>query len=1165
MSEETNWLGRRLAVAGATVLAAGALACAVPAQAEQASTDASQAGAEATSQAGQTQETAAATGTSIVDASEVPALSSDSATQAEATKPADAPEGENPRPGMDNAGAPDKKPGASEGEELAAAVKVAPECAAADDGVTLWVWAASMNVDPDITLRQLNAWRAQAASKGVVDADGDAIAGEALAWSDSLAYVAQELAVELALGGGDSSSLERLNGSGSVTAGEGNTFFNSTNITGVSVSNLTSVQGALDAWYVESTAYWAWPTNYATDEYACAVSNDARAVGMAAVMLSNEEVYIVCVYGDASPEQTGDNTYAPTTGSAIYQGVNVRLDYLDLVLEVPQSCTAGQEVALALKASTTLEGNAVGKDNGVAIDSQEIFDEATIQVVQNGQVVGTVEDGILQAQQGFASGEATVQVVLGGQVVASAATQLVSVAENVDASASFDATAQSGASVELPQTASVVWSGGDVTEEPVQWADLTDEQQAVVASREGGSFQVEGTVEATGETVTSTVTVEPATMVSAEAPAVDFVWAGGTPELPQTVAVTWSNGDVTDEAVSWQVPDTAQPGTVEAVGAVEGLGQAITVSFEVKALEVYAVDATGIATAQPVSGQAGDELLASLAQSVPVTWSDGSVTEEAVAWDALTDEQAAVLASREGGAFELSGTVGDTGQTVSAQVEVQAATAVSAEAPAAQEIWVGGTPELPATVAVTWSNGDVTEEAVTWDVPEGAFDQAGTVTLQGAVACMEAPVELAVTVKELEVEGVGEFESPSIDVQSGASAESAVAELPATVAVTWSDGSVTEEAITWDGLTDEQEATLASREGGSVEVTGTVGQTGEQVSSTIDVAPATAEGTAAPEAVQVWEGDEAELPQTVSVTWSNGDVTEEDVTWDDVDTSEAGTHEVEGAVGDTGQIATVTVTVDPIVPIDIEMPETLSLDLGDEAELPKTVSVTWSNGDVTDEAVTWEDADTSEVGTYEVKGTVEGTDATVTAQLEVKADEKAVAGEDAAADEKADAAGSAAAGIADGAADKSSANSGGASGTSASIANAAKSVDTADASDGTSGTEADGPDSAADSTGADAAADSAEEPAAAVSDASGSADTSGASSTPASSTGANASSSTSAADEGASSGLPNWIIVTLGGLGAAAVATIAYIFGKKRSNGEDEDGDDEPRGKHAAK
>lgn len=403
MSEENSWLGRRVVVAGATLLAVGTLAWAAPALA---------------SSGGDPQATV------IDDASTINWVTPD-----DAGGPPPLPDdmGENPRPGMDPVGAPEKRHGAAEGEVLAPPVKVDPECAPADDCVTLWVWAASMMVDPDITIRQMNAWRAQAAEKGVCNAEGEPIAGEPLVWSDSLAFAAQELAVELALGA-DPATLERLDGSGSVINGEGNTFFPNTHITGVNISNLTSIQGTLDAWYVQSEAYWYGPQStvyYTTGDYANAVSNEAKAVGMASVMLSNQEVYTVCLFGDAAPEEVDGTTYAPTTGGAIYQGVNVQKDKLIFELVAPETLTVGEPVELGINASTTLTGNAVGRAAGVAIDPTELFEQATVQVVQDGKIVGEIAGGKLRALGGFVSGPATLQVVMADEVVASAEVEVV--------------------------------------------------------------------------------------------------------------------------------------------------------------------------------------------------------------------------------------------------------------------------------------------------------------------------------------------------------------------------------------------------------------------------------------------------------------------------------------------------------------------------------------------------------------------------------------------------------------------------------------------------------------------------------------------------------------------------------------------------------------------
>ena len=803
MSEENSWLGRRVVAAGATLLAVGTLAWAAPALA---------------SSGGDPQATV------VDDASTINWVTPD-----DAGGPPPLPDdmGENPRPGMDPVGAPEKRHGAAEGEVLAPPVKVDPECAPADDCVTLWVWAASMMVDPDITIRQMNAWRAQAAEKGVCNAEGEPIAGEPLVWSDSLAFAAQELAVELALGA-DPATLERLDGSGSVINGEGNTFFPNTHITGVNISNLTSIQGTLDAWYVQSEAYWYGPQStvyYTTGDYANAVSNEAKAVGMASVMLSNQEVYTVCLFGDAAPEEVDGTTYAPTTGGAIYQGVNVQKDKLIFELIAPETLTVGEPVELGINASTTLTGNAVGRAAGVAIDPTELFEQATVQVVQDGKIVGEIAGGKLRALGGFVSGPATLQVVMADEVVASAEVEVVAVPTALGESAIIISMVPSGDTLELPQTMRVLWTGGATTDETVTWEALTDEQLAMLKSREGGSFEVAGTVETLGEDVTVKVTVLPAVPVYADMPPAQEIWVGGTPALPETLTVTWSNGDVSDEPVTWDELDTTVAGTLTATGTIEGLSSPVMAQVTVKPLEVASVEGQDVELDIASGEMNADTLFAALPATASVSWSDGSVTEEPIAWSALPGEQEAALSSRGAAAFTLSGVVGETGVAASAKIKVEAATMVSAEAVPAQQVWVGGAPELPGTVAVTWSNGDVTDEPVSW----GAADtsQPGALEVQGAVEGLADPVVATVDVKAPEAVSaeLSDVEAQTLEVEPGA-----VPDLPATVQVSWSDGQTSEESVVWDVPSAEEFVA-----GTDVKISGEVETTQQSVEVTVHV------------------------------------------------------------------------------------------------------------------------------------------------------------------------------------------------------------------------------------------------------------------------------------------------------------------------------------------
>ena len=282
---------------------------------------------------------------------------------------------------------------------------------------------------------------------------------------------------------------------------------------------------------------------------------------------------------------------------------------------------------------------------------------------------------------------------------------------------------------------------------------------------------------------------------------------------------------MTDEPVSWGAADTSRPGAVEVQGTVEGLADPVAAAVEVRAPEAVSAGDGGPLAASVPSGASAADALAALPQTVPVAWSDGSVTEEPVAWAEPDEAQLAALSSREGGTVEVQGAVGETGQSVSATVEVAPAEPVSAQAPQAQEVWVGGEPALPETVSVTWSNGDVTDEPVSW----GAADTSrpGTVEVQGSVEGLADPVAATVEVKAPEATAVevSEAAAQTLEVEPGA-----VPDLPATVQVSWSDGQTSEEPVVWDVPGTEEFVA-----GTDVKISGEVEATQQSVEVTVHV------------------------------------------------------------------------------------------------------------------------------------------------------------------------------------------------------------------------------------------------------------------------------------------------------------------------------------------
>lgn len=259
------------------------------------------------------------------------------------------------------------------------------------------------------------------------------------------------------------------------------------------------------------------------------------------------------------------------------------------------------------------------------------------------------------------------------------------------------------------------------------WADLTDEDKKALASRDGGSFTLHGTVDGWDSGTDITVTVTSA-----------------------QVTVVWSNGDTEQVPVTWNT-DQVKSGTVgtyTATATVEGKDVTLTV----KVVDVSITGVTNPAEITATSGATVAQL--GLPATVKADLNNGTTADVAVRWANLSAEQAAILASREGGAFMLSGTVNGWDKPVTVKVTVSRAsvtTAALAEEDAAVTTPSGTNPTLPATATVTWSNGDTTQETITW--PEltdeqkavVAARQGGSFTITGTVEGQDVTAKVTVS------------------------------------------------------------------------------------------------------------------------------------------------------------------------------------------------------------------------------------------------------------------------------------------------------------------------------------------------------------------------------------------------------------------------------------
>lgn len=472
--------------------------------------------------------------------------------------------------------------------------------------------------------------------------------------------------------------------------------------------------------------------------------------------------------------------------------------------------------------------------------------------------------------------------------------------------------------------ANVTWSNGDKTEAAVTWPDLTASQFATV----GDKVPVKGTVSVDGKSfdVTVTVSVVSAIALKATIPTGDngvnvTVDSGTSPaaELAKIKAtVTWSNDETTDVAVTWDAPKKADyslraGGVFSIAGTVNAGGKTfnVTAKYKVNAAFTQSAAIKGDSTVNTASGTAPK-----LPTTAVVTWSNGDTTEEGtISWAKIDKAQ---YSKRAGGSFKVDGTVDADGKTltVTATVEVAAATVTDVEEVAVSTPVKVAPNNLPGTVEVTWSNGDVVDETVAWDaVSAEQFAKRGQkVTVNGVATDPETGVKTDVTATVTVTATITSVTQPEdITVESGQD-PAKIGKLPTTVTVEWSDGDSEDVAVTWD-TSSYGKADYSKREGNTFVVKGAVKGYEHGVSVTVNVNPATVKSVEGTEtSVNTVEGAAPVLPDVLTVNWSNGDVSYAKIAWPAIDASayaKVGSFTVKGSATVAGKtyetVANVTV------------------------------------------------------------------------------------------------------------------------------------------------------------------------------------------------------------------------------------------------------------------
>ena len=495
---------------------------------------------------------------------------------------------------------------------------------------------------------------------------------------------------------------------------------------------------------------------------------------------------------------------------------------------------------------------------------------------------------------------------------------------------------------------------------------------------------------------------------------------GSMLELPDAVSVYFSDGSARDtrgslggiEIEKWTDTDgidlskpLAKKGTYKLVGKlkdVDNVNAIVYVNVSEAPRTITKLEAKSFGVA---SGTSKQDLYAQMPKQVVATYSDGSTDLLDIdVWDLsnVTDELL-----RGTGTVEITGTVKLNGAKVTCNVTVvdqDAQTPDHVEPIDVVEIADNAKvsdlmDKLPSKVTVVMKDGKTKKETpVKWSQVD-SLGRAGTefevtgLTDNG----MTAKVQVKVTAHIVDID-VAE----DIVVVRGTKADDVLARLPATVTAIYSDDTESDVDVKWDtkGLSDKDFA-----KEGDVTVKGKVAGTDQKAECTITVVKSDAEIPASVEpiaGISVPEGASADAVRDAlkgvkaTVRMKDGKTTaESEITWTEVPAAAAtyGSSVVAKGVTKNGNlpvevVVTSTTTINKVA----EVPQiTVERDAKADTvtgQLPKKVTVTYSDGHTDEAAVTWNtdglDKHLAAVGEYTIEGSVEGAALKATCKLVVE-------------------------------------------------------------------------------------------------------------------------------------------------------------------------------------
>lgn len=527
-----------------------------------------------------------------------------------------------------------------------------------------------------------------------------------------------------------------------------------------------------------------------------------------------------------------------------------------------------------------------------------------------------------------------------------------------------------------------------------------------------GTVKITGTVKLIGAKVTCNVTVVdqdaetpdhvesiPDIQIADNAKVADLM-----DKLPSKVTVVMKDGKTKNETpVRWsQVDSLGRAGNEFEVTGLTDNGMTVKVKVRVTAHIVSLDAADDIEVERDTKAS---EALAKLPKKVTAVYSDGLDAEVDVKWNTkdLADKDFA-----KEGEVTVKGTVAGTDQKAECTIkvvkplrEIPDRLAGTVDAVALDD---GANPEsvvaaLPTTVKVAMKDGSEVDSKINWTAPKETL----TIKKDGTSVVVTGKTEVGNFDVNATVNLMPVVESV-VGVQLSVARNTAAADivLPAQVTLNMSDGSKKIAAVTWDKapLTTDALGKL-----GDIALEGTVEGTSVKAACTVTVVKSDAEiplsvepvaGVSVPEGASVDVVRDALKGVKATVRMKDGKTTaESEITWTEVPAAAA-------TYGNT--VVAKGVTVNGNLPVEVVVTSMTTINKVAEApqitverdvkadtvtgQLPKTVSVTYTDDHTDTAAVTWNtdglDKQLAVVGEYSIEGSVEGTTLKATCKLVVE-------------------------------------------------------------------------------------------------------------------------------------------------------------------------------------